>query len=146
MRCARYLFWIHAVLALALTSTYSQNNDLNIIEIRQVINLFAILVDTYQYTQLERVFTTNATVNFNRGSILYGLPAIINALEPLASVTSHHDLTTQYIDVISSTRANATTYLIGNFFGKGDLSGQIFSEYGQSVGDASAGEMFADNL
>ena len=100
--------------------------------IKEVINLFPILVDSHTYTEFGRVFTQNATANLQApgGLIFHGVPEISEQLSGLANVSSQHGFTTQYVNVLSPTTANATTYLFANFFGQGDLEGQLFTEYG----------------
>jgi len=92
-------------------------------------------VDTSRYDQLGRVFTLDATADFNLpdGSTLHGLTAISKMLLGLANVSGQHDITTQYVEPLSRSIANATTYFIGNFFGAEAQVGQMFTEYGKSV-------------
>ena len=128
-------FLLQSTILVPAAAYASRHRASEIVEINQTINLFAVLVDTSRYDQLDRVFTADASVNFNLpgGSILHGLPEILKLLSGLANVSGQHDITTQYVDLISPNTANATTYFIGNFFGVKAQAGQIFTEYGKLV-------------
>ena len=123
------LFVYHLVPALA---SLNLTQAASIVEIGQTINLFGALVDSGKYDQLDRVFTTNTSVDFGLPGVgtLHGLPAVRNIIAVISNVTSQHSLTTYHADLQSPTTANATSYIIGSFFGQGPQAGQIFTVYG----------------
>ena len=100
--------------------------------IKQTINLFPILVDSHIFSEFSNVFTANATADLKApdGSIFHGVDEISTALSGLAGVKSQHGFTSQYVNITSPSTANATTYLFANFFGQGEMKGQLFTEYG----------------
>ena len=105
----------------------------DIVQIQQTLNLFPLSVDTKNYSLLADIFTSDVTANFLIGSVLHGLEAVQQQLEThLKGLVSHHSLTTQSV-VVGENRdtASATSYLIANFFGQGDLARQVLTNYGQ---------------
>ena len=134
-----FLCYLQYVWAIPSRNPLSQDQTLDIVAIKQTINLFAVLADGHEYDQLNQVFTPNATADFGLpgGSILRGLPAITAELSELSNVTSQHEFTTQYVNFLASGTANATSYFIGVFFGSKANLGQTFTEYGRFVWDPS---------
>lgn len=103
-----------------------------IVEIQQTLNLFPISVDTKNYTILADIFTVDATADFVVVPTVHSLAAIQQVLQAsLAGLVTQHSFTTQVIKIQNRREASAITYLIGNFFGQGELAGQVLSNYGQ---------------
>ncbi len=101
--------------------------------IQQTLYLFSIAVDTKEYALLNDVFMPTATANFSTPSSqnISGLPAITALLSKgLTGLTSQHSLTTLAVEFQSPTRANSTQYLTTTFFGLGNLTGQVYVNYG----------------
>ena len=107
----------------------------SIVEIGQTITLFGVLVDSSQYSQMGRVFTTNASVDFDLPGVgvLHGLAAVQKEISIISNVTSQHSIMTCHVDLLGPRIANATAYIIGTFFGQGLQAGQILTVYGTLV-------------
>lgn len=101
--------------------------------IQQTLYLFSIAVDTKNYALLNDIFTPTATANFSTPSSqnISGLAAITALLSKgLTGVVSQHSLTTLAVDFQSPTLANSTQYLTTTFLGQGNLTGQVYVNYG----------------
>ena len=100
----------------------------SIANISQTLSLFAHLVDGKQYSQLDLIFTPDAAANFSLPGqpVLHGLPAITRELQLLENVTSQHSISTTYVTLRSESAAEASSYLVGSFFGEEE----VFTEYG----------------
>ncbi|KAJ5140416.1 hypothetical protein N7448_003824 [Penicillium atrosanguineum] len=103
-----------------------------IVDITQTMSLFAVLLDNHAYADLGRVFTLNATADFNATGIpvCEGLPAIIERLEDLRDAPSMMAISTQFVEVQLPVAARATTYVTGNMFTPG-WTEPSFTEYGK---------------
>ncbi|MCJ1355501.1 MAG: hypothetical protein MMC33_005493 [Icmadophila ericetorum] len=111
----------------------SLQTSLAIVEIEQTLNRFSRSVDTHDYSILDTVFTDDAIANFADGTELYNLTTIKSALQAgLVGMISQHALSTQQVEVNSALQqASTVSYLQGTFFGQGNLTGQIYTTYGQ---------------
>lgn len=106
-----------------------------IVDITQTVSLFAVLLDDHAYHDLDRVFTVNATADFNATGIpvCHGLPAIIARLEDLKDAPSMMAISTQYVDLHTPpVTARAVSYVTGNMFTPG-WTEPSFTEYGKYV-------------
>ena len=105
----------------------------DVVNIQQTLNLFAIAVDQHQLGLLPEVFTTDVTANFSipGGAIQIGLDAVTQLLMTLEAIPSLHYQSTNFLAFTGSQQAHATTYLTGLFFGTGDLQGQVYQNYGR---------------
>ena len=107
-----------------------------IVQVQQTLNLFPLSVDSKNYTILSEIFTEDAIANFQLFPIANGLPAIVDGLSRLlAPLVSQHSYTTQEITLDNGTDGSAITYLQGNFFGQGNLTGQVLNNYGKYLDD-----------
>ena len=121
--------WAVASTGFALQPVQSRGH---IESIKQTVNMFPLVVDGQLLNQFDKVFTPNATANLHppSGQVFYGIPEIVQSIAGLANVSSQHGFTTQHVEMLSSTTANATIYLFANFYGKGAQQGQIYTVYG----------------
>ena len=129
-----------AVMASETNSSLDGARVSDILEIKQTMNLFAILVDRHQYSELSQVFTPDVVADLGTPSSnnLSGLSTITDFLtNTLGKITGQHAYSTQFVDITSSTTASVTTYFVGHFYGKGSQRGQIFQNFGTSVGQCS---------
>ena len=104
----------------------------DIVSIQQVLSLFAIAVDQHQYDLLSKIFTSDATVNFNspNGDIVTGVDGLQQRLTArLQNINSTHNQSTNHVVFSSATNAHSTIYVVGTFFGSGDYQGQIYTSY-----------------
>ncbi|KOS39740.1 hypothetical protein ACN38_g9428 [Penicillium nordicum] len=103
-----------------------------IVDITQTMSLFAVLLDDHAYADLGRVFTLNATADFNTTGVLVceGLPAIIERLENLRNAPSMMAISTQFVEVQLPVTARAVSYVTGNMFTPG-WTEPSFAEYGK---------------
>ena len=107
-----------------------------ILQIQQTLNQYALDVDSKNYTALIDVFTPNARAEFQPSLVAFGLPAIVAEVsKSLEGLISQHSLTTQVVTLESETDASAVTYLQANFFGQGNLTGEVVTDYGKYLDD-----------
>lgn len=114
-------------------ATSALHRTSTIIDITQTVSLFAVLLDDHAYSELGRVFTVNATADFNATDVpvCHGLPAIIARLEDLKDAPSMMAISTQYVDVHTPpVTAQAISYVTGNMFTPGWME-PSFTEYGK---------------
>ena len=108
----------------------------SLVSIQQTLALFAVAVDTKNYALFSSIFTPNVTANFSTPGAenIQGLSQLTDILsQSLRGQLSQHSLSTLQINFTSQTEANAVQYLIGTFFGQGNLTGQTYSNYGSYV-------------
>ena len=131
-RLVLILSFITTAIALAVLPPSATSRTDDIVAISQTINLFPILVDSWRYSELPRVFTSDCYVDFGASApVLHGIPAVVKLLSTLEGSSSQHALTTQYIELTGYTTANAETYVTAHFFeGGGDVE-PSFTEYGK---------------
>ena len=118
---------------------FSNEQATDVVEIQQVVNLFAIAVDQHRLELLPQIFTASIVADFGLpdGTILRGLDAVTQNLRTIPSVPAVHSQSTDYVNFSNPRQPHATTYLTATFFGSGDLKGQVFTNYGRQVATVS---------
>ena len=107
---------------------------IDIILIRNTLNLFSILVDGHEYDRFGEVFAPNATADFDLSShqIYHSVDEISQGLSILKNITSQHGFTSQYVNVTTPGHAaTAATYLFSNFYGQGDKKNETYQVFGR---------------
>ena len=106
------------------------------VSIQRTLYLFSIAVDTKDYDLFDNIFTPDITANFT----LPGTTAITSLSQLKSSLggllkglISQHSLSNLIVDFTSPTTANATQYLVGSFLGQGNLTGEVYTNYGKYV-------------
>ena len=106
-------------------------------QIRNTLSLYAIAVDTRDFGLLAEVFTKDAIADYSApppNNIYRGLPAIQEFLKAsLHNAVSQHTISTTVIDFSDRFSPNSTAYVVANFLGQGNLTGQILSIYGKYI-------------
>ena len=123
-------FW--SVCKCAVTSSKA-SQAAAIVSIQQTLALFPIAVDTKNYNLFSSVFTPNVSANFSMPGTqnIHGIPDLTAGLSKgLKGLVSQHSLSTLSATFESNTSANSVQYLLGTFFGQGNLTGQVSSNYG----------------
>ena len=128
-----FMFLLQGILGV-LASLYPHEAT-DLVEISQTLNLFGVLADTAQYSEMGRVFTTNPSLDFDLPGvrILHGLTAVQKGNPIISNVTSQHSLMTCHVGFLGPRAANATASIVGTFVGPGPQAGQTFIVYGTSV-------------
>ena len=120
--------------ALAYDPRAAQTATTNV-EIRQTISRYALANDEKNFDALSEVFTPDAVVKFPLpppNDIIRGLPAIKAALKvQLADHVTQHTMSTTVVANVNSRSPNSTAYLVANYLGQGNLTGQLLSFYGK---------------
>ena len=123
-------------LSSAFTSVPSAKDEL---QIRNKLSLYAVAIDTKNFALLDQVFTPDVVVDYRvpNTSILYGLPAVkAYVVKALAGFVTQHTLSTTIVyQTDQKGIVNSTTYLVANYLGQGNLTGQAAYVYG-SYSDA----------
>jgi ketosteroid isomerase-like protein len=115
-----HILFTSLFLALLAFADQSPANPSDILSIQHTIAQYPIAIDSKDFSKLSAVFTEDAFANYSIAApLMYGLPAIESTLQAvLVNQTTQHSLTTQSIDVLNNTHAEATTYVIATQFGK----------------------------
>ena len=119
-----------------LTAPFSTQDAINVLEIQQMINLYATAADQQRLDLLPQIFTPDVIVNFNTPGvpILRGLPALTSFMAAaLRDVKSYHAQSTHYINLTSTTAPRATTYNSATFFFAGEQQRQVVTRLGRLV-------------
>lgn len=104
------------------------------LEIRNKISLYTLALDGKDYRLLEEVFTTDTVVDYST-TRLTGLPAVqayVN--EQLRGLVTQHTISSTVVDFGRPGQQhapNSTAYLVANYFGQGNLTGQTLLFYGR---------------
>ena len=111
----------------------STEQALDVVEIQQVVNLFAIAVDQHRLELLPQILTPDIVADFGLpdGTILRGLDAVSQNLRTIQNIPGVHSQSTNHVNFSSPQQPHATTYLTATFFGSGELKGQVFTNYGR---------------
>ena len=109
----------------------SNQDAVSVVEIQQVINLFAVVVDQHRWDLLSQVFHPDITADFNvpDSPVVHGLDNLIQLLRRLESYPSYHSQSSHYVDMSNPQRPHAVTYITGIFF----LPERIYTNYGRCV-------------
>ncbi|KAI9718491.1 MAG: hypothetical protein M1828_006674 [Chrysothrix sp. TS-e1954] len=103
----------------------------HMVNIKQTMSMFPILVDSVRYSEMGSVFTDDVVGYLDStGQASHGLEAVVALTSKLKDVPSQHHLTTEHVILQSPTTANATNYLISKYFGGGTGNNQIFTVFG----------------
>lgn len=96
-----------------------------------LVNLYAVAVDTQEWRLLDRIFTEDATTDFGGGAAFAGLPTIKQAFaaihEPFGA-TQH--VTTNHQVVIDGSEASCLSYVHGRFIRDVGDGGNMFESTG----------------
>ena len=118
-----------------LTAPFSTQDAIDVLEIQQMINLYATAADQQRFDLLPQIFTPDVTVNFNTPGVplLRGLPAVTRFMATaLRDVKSYHAQSTHYVDLTDIAAPRATTYNTATFF-VGEQQRQVITRYGRLV-------------
>ncbi len=118
-----------------LTYPATQLQAFTDVQIRDKISLYSIALDTKNFALLSEVLTVDVVAD-------YGLPppnALVHGLAENQKVlkaaidhyTTQETISTTVVDFIDENSPNSTAYLVANYFGKGNLTGQLLSVYGK---------------
>ena len=113
----------------------SNQEAVSVVEIQQVINLFAVAVDQHRWDLLSQVFLPDVTADFKIPDtpIAHGIDAVIQLLRRFEVYPSFHSQSSHYVDISNLDRPHATTYITGLFF----LPDRVHTNYGRCVEVAS---------
>ena len=113
----------------------SESSSLAKVEIRETISRYAIAIDSKNFGLLSDVFTQDAVVKYGLpppNDTVKGLPAIQDLLRfELNNKVTQHTLSTTLIDFVDERSPNSTAYLVANYLGQGNLTGQFLGVYGR---------------
>ncbi|CAF9914420.1 MAG: hypothetical protein HETSPECPRED_001976 [Heterodermia speciosa] len=118
--------------ALSLPPLFLSPQDATtIVEIQNLINLFAVAVDQHRWDLLAQVFEPDVTADFNvpDAPVAHGLDAVIQLLRRLEGYPSYHSQGSHYVDLSNPQRPHAVTYVTGTFF----LPNRLHTSYGRCV-------------
>ena len=105
------------------------------LQIRNKLSLYAIAVDTKDFSLLSEVFTQIAIADYSApppNNIYHGLPAIQEFLkESVNTAVTQHTISSTVVDSINGFSPNSTAYVVANCLGHGDLIGQTLFIYGK---------------
>lgn len=98
------------------------------VQIRNTAMLYPLVIDGKNFGALGNLFTQDVVANLSQGPVINGLQALNGALAAsVATVASHHNLGTQYINIASSgCSAESITYFHASLLGTGGNYGQVW--------------------
>ena len=119
-----------SALGLPLLSLSNQE-AVSVVEIQQVIDLFAVVVDQHRWDLLTQVFQPDVVADFNipDSPAVHGIQAVIQLLRRFEAYPSFHGQSSHYVDMSNPNRPHAVTYITGVFF----LPERIYTSYGRCV-------------
>lgn len=130
-----------AILAIASTTFanyHTPHSDTTAAElqIRNKLSLYALALDAKEYGLLEEVFTTDTVIDYpGAGRLLRGVPALqAYMMGQLQSRVTQHTISTTVVDFGPPGQQhtpNSTAYLVANFLGQGNLTGQVLMYRGK---------------
>lgn len=126
------LFFYLANASFVYPTNYLQT--LTDVQIREKISIYSLAIDTKNFALLSEVFAENITANFSLpppNELIHGLAECQQVLKAsLKDYVTQHTISTTVVDFTDETSPNSTAYLVANYFGKGNLTGQILGYYG----------------
>jgi hypothetical protein len=103
----------------------------DIIEIANVINLYAVAVDTRRFDLFDQVFTANVAIDFGGAAAWNDLASLRGAFEIIHrpfEATMH--VTTNHQVLVNADRANCISYVHGRFIRNVQQGGNMFESAG----------------
>lgn len=106
------------------------------LQIRNKISLYSLALDAKDFGLLEQVFSTDVVVNYNYTGpgLLNGVPAVqAYVAEQLKGLVTQHTISTTVVDFGPpglQHPPNSTAYLVANYLGQRNLTGQTLFFYG----------------
>lgn len=99
------------------------------LQIRNKLALYALAVDTKELGLLDEVFTTDAVFNYPDIGLLHGVAALQTYInEVVRGLVTQHTISTMVVDFGPPGQQhapNSTAYLVANFPGQRNLTGQL---------------------
>lgn len=130
---------ILALLCVATTAVahYKSEPDTTAAElqIRNKISLYAVSLDLKNYEALTRVFTKDTVADYRvpeSPGPLHGVSAVQDYVRTaLTGQTTQHTISTTLVEFTNPQAPNSTAYLVANYLGQGNLTGQAAYVYGK---------------
>ena len=112
------------------------NNAKDELQIRNKISLHAFSQDTQNFNLLDQIFTPDVVLDYRVAQLgdPQGLPALkAFYVKALTGFVTQHTLDTVLVEKTGPKRdeVNSTTYLVANYLGQGNLTGQAAFVYGR---------------
>lgn len=105
------------------------------VQIRDKISLYSIALDTKNFALLSEILTVDVVGNYGLpppNTLIHGLPENQKVLKAaIDGFVTQETISTTVVDFIDESSPNSTAYLVANYFGKGNLTGQLLSVYGK---------------
>ena len=127
------LLFCTSIHALPFNTRYTEG--LANIGIQQTLSRYALAIDQKNFGSLSKVFTSDAIGRYGSpppNDVVYGLDAIQDLLSSMVGQNeTQHTISTTVVDFDDKRSPNYTAYLVANYFGQWNLTGQLLSFYGQ---------------
>ena len=105
------------------------------IQIHDKISLYSIALDTKNFALLSEVLAIDIVGNYGLpppNTVVHGLAENQKVLKAaIDGMVTQETISTIAVDFIDESSPNSTAYLVANYFGKGNLTGQLLSVYGK---------------
>ena len=105
------------------------------VQIHDKISLYSIALDTKNFALLSEVLTVDTVANYGLpppNALVHGLAENQKVLKAsIDGYVTQETISTTVVDFIDKDSPNSTAYLVANYFGKGNLTGQLLSVYGK---------------
>ena len=107
------------------------------LQIRNKISLYAISLDRKNYAPLTKIFAENTVADYQVPGLtgpLRGVRAVQEWVQSqLVGQVTQHTISTTVVEFTDPHAPNSTAYLVANYLGQGNLTGQTAYFYGQYV-------------
>ena len=118
-----------------LTYPTTQLQAFTDVQIRDKLSLYSIALDTKNFALLSEVLTVDVVANYGLpppNTVVHGLAENQKVLKAaIDGFITQETISTTDVDFSHENSPNSTAYLVANYFGKGNLTGQLLSVYGK---------------
>lgn len=128
------LILLHLVTTV-LTYPTTQSQALTDVQIRDKVSLYSQALDTKNLALLSEVYTVDVVANYSLpppNALVYGLAENQKVLKAqIDDYVTQETISTIVVDFLDESGPNSTAYLVANYFGTGNLTGQILNVFGK---------------
>lgn len=128
------LILLHLVTAVLTYPTTHLQGFIDV-QIRDKLALYSIALDTKNFALLSEVLTADVEASYGLSppnALVHGLAENQKVLKAaIDGYVTQETISSTVVDFIDENSPNSTAYLVANYFGKGNLTGQLLSVYGK---------------
>ena len=118
-----------------LTYPVTQLQAFTDVQIRDKVSLYSIALDTKNLALLSEVYTVDVVANYSLpppNALVSGLAENQKVLKAqIDDYVTQETISTIIVDFVDESSPNSTAYLVANYFGTGNLTGQLLNVFGK---------------